>query len=75
VESQQVSQLGSVSSIFVDTQLQVLGELFIELLVVLSILLDLSEHFKALLDDVLLYDLQDFVLLEGFSGDVKWKIF
>ena len=58
-----------------DSELKILGELFIELLVVLSILLDLSEHFKALLDDVLLYDLQDFVLLEGFSGDVKGKIF
>jgi len=49
--------------------------LLVEFLVVFSILLDFNEHFQALLDNVLLYDLEDFVLLEGFSGDVQGKIF
>merc|ERR1719160_1722527 len=74
VESQQVSELGSVGGVLVDSEFKVLGELLIEFLVVLGVFLDLSEHFKALLDDVLFDDLQDFVLLEGLSGDVKRKI-
>jgi len=52
----------------------VLGALFVELFVVLLVLSDLSEHLKALLDDVLLDDLQDSVLLESFSRNVKRKI-
>jgi hypothetical protein len=51
----------------VDPQLEVLRELFVELLIVLLVLLDLSKHLKTLLDDVLLDDFQDLVLLEGFS--------
>jgi hypothetical protein len=35
---------------------------------------DFSEHLEALLDDVLLDNLKDFVLLESLSGDVKRKI-
>jgi hypothetical protein len=74
VESEEVGNLGSVSGILVDSKLEVLRELLVELLVVLLVLLDLSEHLKALLDDVLLYDLEDLVLLEGLSGDVQGKI-
>jgi hypothetical protein len=74
VESEEIGDLLSVGSVLVDTEFQVLGELFIELFVVLLVFSDLSEHFKALLDDVLLDDLQDSVLLESFSGNVKWEI-
>jgi hypothetical protein len=74
VESEEIGDLLSVGSVLVDTEFQVLGELFIELFVVLLVFSDLSEHFKALFDDVLLDDLQDSVLLEGFSGNVKWEI-
>lgn len=49
--------------------------MLVELLVVLSILLDFSKHFQALLDDVLLDDFQDLVLLESFSGDIQGEIF
>jgi hypothetical protein len=75
VESEEVSNLGSVGGVLVDSELQVLGELLVEFLVVFLVFLDLREHFKAFLDDVLLYDLQDFVLLKGLSGDVQGKIF
>ena len=46
----------------------------IELGIVLLVLCDLIEELQALLDDVLLDDLQDLVLLEGLSGDVEWQI-
>jgi hypothetical protein len=38
------------------------------------VLSNLCEHFKALLDDVLLDDLENSVLLEGLSGDVQREI-
>jgi hypothetical protein len=73
-ESKEIGNLLSVGGVLVDTEFQVLGELLVEFFVVLLVLSDLSEHLKALLDDVLLDDLQDSVLLEGFSGNVKWEI-
>ena len=57
------------------TKLKVLGELLIEFLVVFSIFLDFSEHLEAFLDDVLLYNLQNLILLESLSRNVKWEIF
>ena len=57
-----------------DTELEVLGELLVELLVVLLVLSDLGKHLEALFDDVLLHDLEDLVLLEGLTRDVKGKI-
>jgi hypothetical protein len=74
VESKKIGNLLSVGSILVNTEFQVLGELFVELFVVLLVFSNFSEHFKALLDDVLLDDLKDSVLLESFSGNVKWEI-
>jgi len=44
VESEQVSNLGPVGGVLVDTELEVLGELLVELLVVFLVLLDLSKH-------------------------------
>jgi len=57
-----------------DSKLQVLGELFVELFVVLSVLLDACEHFKTLFCNVFLHDLKDGVLLESFTRDVKWQV-
>ncbi len=74
MESEEVSNLGSVCGVFVDSKLEVLRELLVELLVVLLVLLDLSKHLKALLDDVLLHDLEDLVLLESLAGNVEGKI-
>jgi len=75
VISQEVSQFSSVGGVFVDSELEVLGELFVELLVIFCVFLDFAEHFHALFDDVLLDDLEDFVLLQEFSGDIQWEIF
>lgn len=55
-----------------DTKFQVLGELFVELLVVFSILRDFLNLFNNLLDNVFLDDLQNLVVLKMFSGDVQW---
>jgi len=74
VESKEISDLLSVSGVFVDTELEVLGELLVEFLVVFLVFSNFSEHFEALLDDVLLDNLKNFVLLKGLSGDVKWEI-
>jgi hypothetical protein len=74
VESKEISDLLSVSGVFVDTELEVLGELLVEFLVVFLVFSNFGEHFEALLDDVLLDNLKNFVLLKGLSGDVKWEI-
>jgi hypothetical protein len=55
----------------VDSELEVLSELFVELLIFLSILTDLGDEFNALLGDVLLDDLEDLVVLEELSADVE----
>jgi hypothetical protein len=73
-ETEKVSDLGAVSGIFVDAELEVLGVLFIELLVIFLVFHELGEHVKAVLNNVLLDDLKDLVLLEGLTGDVKGEI-
>ena len=54
--------------------LEVLGETFVELLVVLLVLGQLDEELQSLLDDVLANDLQDLALLQHFSGDVEGQV-
>ena len=58
-----------------DSKLKILGELLIEFLIVLLVLLDFSEHLKAFLDNIFLNNLKNFVLLQGFSGNIQRKIF
>lgn len=58
-----------------DTQLKVFSELFLELLEIVSVFGDISEHFQNLFDDVFLNNLQDFVVLQELSGDVQWQVF
>jgi len=74
VESKEISDLLSVSGVFVDTKLEVLGELLVEFLIVFLVFSNFGEHFEALLDNVLLDNLKNFVLLKGLSGDVEWEI-
>jgi len=74
-ESEEFSNLGAVGGILVDSEFEVLGELLVEFLEVFGVLLDLSEHFKAFLDNVLLDNLEDLVLLKSLTRDVKWEIF
>merc|ERR1719284_370844 len=74
MESEEVGELFSVGGVLVDSELEVLRELLIELLVVFLVFSDLGEHLEALLHDILLDDLEDSVLLQGLSGDVQWEI-
>ena len=64
----------TVGGILVHTELEAFAELLVELLVVFLVLSDLSEHLKALLDNVLLDDLQDAVLLQDLTGDVQRQV-
>ena len=57
-----------------DAELEVLAELFVEFLEVLSVLADFLEELKTLLGDVLLNDLQDLVVLEILSADVEREV-
>jgi len=51
----------------VDSELNILRESLVELLEVFFVLIDFLEEFDALLHDVLLNDLKNLVVLEGFS--------
>merc|ERR1719238_1101572 len=57
-----------------DAKLDVLGELFVELFVVILFFGNLSKHLQALLYKILLDHTQDFVLLEGLARDVQWQV-
>lgn len=73
-ESEEAGELGPVLRVFVDTELQVLAKGFVELVEVVLVLGDLSEEFHALLDNVLLDDLEDLVVLECLTRDVEREI-
>ena len=62
-------------AVFVDTKLQVLAELVVELLVVFGVFCDLVEQLEALFDDVLADDFENLALLEHLSRDVEREIF
>ena len=70
VEPEALGELGSVLAVFVGAELDVLPESLVELGKVVLVLSDLGEQFHAL-DEILANDLQDLVLLEGFTGDVE----
>ncbi len=62
VKAEEFSELQAVDSVVGDTNFNVLEELLVELLVVLSVLLRFNKNFKALLDDVLFHhDIEDLV--------------
>jgi len=58
-----------------NSEFEVLSELFVELLIVLGILNQLRDHIDASLGDVLLNDLQNLVVLQEFSGDIQGQVF
>ena len=64
----------AVGGALVDTKLDALAKLLVELLVVVRLLGNLSEHLQALLDQVLLDDAKNLVLLETLTGDVERQI-
>ena len=57
-----------------DAGLQVLSESLIKFGEAILALGNLAEHIHALLDDVLMNDLEDLVFLESLMSDVKWEI-
>jgi hypothetical protein len=74
VETKEISELLAVCSIFVDTKLEILGELLVEFLVVFLVFSDFSKHFQALLYDILLDNLENTILLEGLTRNVQGEI-
>jgi hypothetical protein len=72
--SEEFRKLGTVGSVFVDTQLDVLGEGFIEFLKAFLVFGNFKEHFNALLYQVLADDLEDLVLLKNFTRNVQWQV-
>lgn len=54
--------------------LDVLGEGFIELFVIVLVLCQFSKQLKTLLDNVFANDLQDFALLQHLSRDVERQV-
>ena len=74
VESEELGKLAAVLSVLVDTQLDVLAERLVELVKVVLVLRDLGEQVKALLDEVLPDDLENFVLLQRLTRDIERQI-
>ena len=74
VEAKEFSELAAVLSILVDTELDVLSECLVKLGKVVLVFRDLTDEIHRLLHKVLADDLEDLVLLEGFTGDVEGKI-
>jgi hypothetical protein len=75
VEAKEFSELAAVLRIFVNTELEVLAECLVKLGKVVLVLGDFAEDLHALFDNVLADDLEDLVLLEGFTRDVEREIF
>ncbi len=74
VESEELGELGTVGSVLVDTELDVLAKGLVELGEGVLVLSDLGDHLHGLLDNVLPDDLQDLVLLQSLTRDVEWQI-
>merc|ERR1719390_119530 len=57
-----------------DTKLDALAELLVELFVVVLLLGNFRKHLEAFLDQILLDDAKNLVLLKGLTRDVQWQI-
>lgn len=66
--------LGMVLIVLVDAELDVLVKCLVELVEVIFVLCDLSEEAHALLDEVLVDDLENLVLLEGLMRDIEREV-
>lgn len=67
VEPQEFGQLGAVLLVLVDTEFEVLAEGLVELVEVVLVFSNLGKHVEDLLDKVLADNLEDLVLLKGFT--------
>lgn len=72
--AQEFSQLFSVVRVLVDAKLDILTKLLKELLVILSVLTYLLEQLQAFLCNVLLYHLQNLVVLQVLPRNVQRQI-
>ena len=66
--------LGMVLIVLMDAELDVLVKCLVELVEVIFVLCDLSEEAHALLDEVLVDDLENLVLLEGLMRDIEREV-
>ena len=73
--AQQLRKASPVSGVLTDSKLQDFRECLIEFLIFLLVFCQLRKEFKALLNTVLMNNLQNFALLEHISEDVQVKIF
>merc|ERR1711907_871347 len=74
VVAHQLSDLSAVLGVLVDTELEVLAELLVELVEVLLVLGNLVEALEGLLHEVLLDHLKDLGALEHLTGNVERKV-
>merc|ERR1719284_752368 len=74
VVAHELGDLGAVRRVLVDAELEVLRERLVELLVLVVVLGELVEELDALLDEVLLDDLEDLVLLQRLARDVERQV-
>lgn len=75
VVSEELGELLPLVGVFVDSEFDVLTELLVEFVEAFFVFADFVEEFDGFFDQVLSDDLQDLVLLEGFSRNVQWQIF
>ena len=63
-----------VGGVLVDAELDVLGKLFVELLVGVLVFGQLIKKLHALFDEIFPNDFQNFILLEHLTGDVQREV-
>ena len=74
MEAQELSELGTVRGILVNTKLNVLAKGIVELAEVFLVLSKLRDHLKGLLHNVLANDLENLVLLERLTRNVERQV-
>ena len=74
VEAQELSELGTIRGILVNTKLNVLAKGIVELAEVFLVLSKLRDHLKGLLHNVLANDLENLVLLERLTRNVERQV-
>lgn len=75
VKAEELRKFATILSVFVNTKLDVLAKGLVELGEVVLVFCNFTDQVHGLLHKVLSDDLENFVLLEGFTGDVKGKVF
>merc|ERR1719498_139696 len=74
VVAHKLRNFGPIGGVLMNSKLNVLGELLVELLVVILLLGNLRKHFQTFLHQVFLDHAQDLVLLQSLTRDVQWQV-